>query len=174
MTDKANSSAGQSDTSGAVVEIPIGLKAEEMKLSNPVAVQEIEKTAGDKAKAEEQKRTADLLAAFPADAPFAQEAIGKGWTVIEAKAARHDTLVARVTELETENTQLREKSKQPVAEYASSDMDAKAQVESEDAFDKKAAAIWNKHAQVRDVHRGNRKGFEADLRHNPETYAQFN
>ncbi|MEN6336090.1 MAG: S49 family peptidase [Phycisphaerales bacterium] len=49
-------------------------------------------------KAEERRRVGDLKAAFPKDPAFAMEAIEAGWTVMEAKAERHDRLEKEAAE----------------------------------------------------------------------------
>jgi signal peptide peptidase SppA len=46
----------------------------------------------------ERKRAGDLRAAFPKDAAFALEAIEKGWSVVEAKAAYADKLQVQLDE----------------------------------------------------------------------------
>lgn len=48
---------------------------------------------------DEQKRVAELSAAFAEDAKFALEAITKGWSLLEAKAERSEALEAKLAQL---------------------------------------------------------------------------
>ncbi|MCW8129616.1 MAG: hypothetical protein KIS92_04450 [Planctomycetota bacterium] len=91
------------DTSGEVLSLFTEQKGTVMSVNNDEAKakQDAEAAKQEGVKAERQ-RGADLKAAFPKDQAFALEAIEKGWTVQEAKAAYADKLEATLTEKDKE------------------------------------------------------------------------
>lgn len=74
------------------------------------ALQAEARAAGRK---EEREALEQMLGAFPKDRAFALESFAKGLSVDQAKAARAETLAARVEQLEKENGDLKSKASPP-------------------------------------------------------------
>ncbi|QDV50847.1 hypothetical protein [Gimesia fumaroli] len=155
---------------------PVGLSAEQMKKSNPEAVQRMQEEAASKAKKESAKALSEMKAAFSDDLEFAIAAHSEGLSVEQAKAKRYDAVIKENQNLKAENANFKQDSEDleikfaPAGEKTSSAPDEELSAE---AIENAAADAWNKLSQAEKAEFGNVKtAFFAYYKMNPDEFKQ--
>lgn len=85
---------------------PLGLSAEQMRLSNAEAVAGIEQAAAQKAASDERARLTGLASAFGNDPEFLSKAVADGMSISDAKAAKFDEMATELASVKAENAKL--------------------------------------------------------------------
>lgn len=162
---KAETPEAEAPQSKTLVEkTPLGLSEEQMKKSNPEAVQKLQDDAAAKAKTESAAALASMKAAFPDDLEFAIEAHGAGMSVDQAKAKRYDDVAAKNKTLVEENAQLKAKNEEIPVQFAGDDSEGtKASGAPTEAWENEAAKLWDK----------NENGLQAEFAHTKTTFLAF-
>jgi len=143
---------------------PLGLSEEQMKKSNPEAVQKLQDDAAAKAKTESAAALASMKAAFPDDLEFAIEAHAAGMSVDQAKAKRYDDVAAKNKTLAEENAKLKAESEKIPVQFASDDGEgAQASGAPAEAWENEAAKLWDK----------NENGLQAEFAHTKTTFLAY-
>jgi hypothetical protein len=177
-TSSQGTEGGAEASDAGVKEIPLGMSVNDMKSSNEAAVASIEDAGKQAGVDAENERCKAIDAAFPNDPAFAAECRAKkGFTVLEAKAAKFDQVTAANVELAKKNAELTEKAKaaNPAIEFASSDSEGGSSVDEGTVNEKDAKSIevWNKNEKLRVAYNGNKSAFQATYRNDPETALSF-
>lgn len=177
-TSNTEPAAGGTTKQDVLVEkTPMGMSAEQMKKSNPEAVQQMEQAAADKAKeeakAESAKALDEMKAAFPADLEYAIESHKAGLSVNDAKAKRYDEVAAENQTLKTANADLQKKLEEGNVEFAGESAEGQeAGATSDDKeLENAAAKIWDKNANNLQKEFGNNKtAFFAYYKKRPDEF----
>ena len=161
-TPAAEAEAPQSKT--LVEKTPLGLSEEQMKKSNPEAVQKLQDEAAAKAKSESDAALASMKAAFPDDLEYAIEAHTKGMSVDQAKANRYDDVAAKFKTLSAENAKLKADAEKIPVQFAGDDGEgAQASGAPAEAWENEAAKLWDK----------NENGLQAEFAHTKTTFMAY-
>lgn len=156
----------------------LGMTEDQMKKSNPEAVQKLQDDAAAKARTESAQALANMKAAFPEDLEFAIEAHGAGMTVDQAKAKRYDDVLAKNKTLAEENASLKKDEDELQVKFATeadktNGPSGKASFAemSDDELANQAASVWNKLSQADKAEFGNVKSsFFAYFKKFPEEF----
>ncbi|QDT95546.1 hypothetical protein [Gimesia aquarii] len=163
-----------------VEKTPLGLSEQQMKKSNPEAVQKIQSEAAEKAKseakAESDKALSEMESAFPDDLEFAIQAHKEGLSVEQAKAKRYDDVVKENQTLKEENATLKKDDEELKVNFAPANEpnDSKTnESKSESEIDNDAASVWNNMSVDEKAEFGNIKtSFFTYYKKHPEEFSQ--
>lgn len=159
---------------------PLGLSAEQMRLSNADAVTSIEANAAEAARIAERQRLSDLSAAFGSDTAFVSECVASGISVTEAKAKKFDAVAAQLAEaktenerLVTENTDLKRRIEATKIGFSASD-EGGGDKPTEATIEARIDAAWNNQASgAQAKFNGDKKAFAALMKHSPAKLANY-